>query len=71
MKCVKGMRELRRVQITKNLMFNAKELNTGVSLISDNGEFSISEKFLCWFGGGMIPGILETGRSIWEVILVS
>lgn len=55
----------------EDLTFHAKELTTGVSLISDNGEFSISEKFPCRYGGGMIPDILEAGRSVWEGIPVS
>lgn len=51
-------------------MFHAKEFNTGESLTSDIGEFSISEK-LCKYGKRMIPDILEAGRSVWEGIFVS
>ena len=52
-------------------MFHAKELTTGASLISDNGEFSISGNFLSRYGGVVIPDILEAGRSVWEGNLVS
>lgn len=52
-------------------MFHARELNTGESLISDQGEFPISEKFLCRYGGGMIPDILKAGRSVCKGIFVS
>lgn len=57
-----------RAQVRKCHIFHGK-FNTGESLTSDRGIFHFRKFSLLW--NDFNKGILETERSVWEVIFIS